>query len=195
MREVPRRRRRRLVGVPRTRAAAGRLAARRSAFGEQLDLVLLGGEPLHVAVREHVVEEHELPRDQRGAPLPPIAVVLLPEHAVERARVQVIEVAAIGADAEAAGEPLRDQRVEEVADVLAVRDAGEGRVLAAEAVAAVQRDGREEPRLPRREPERLDGAATRSSKRHHSRSKWWGSNGRAAAPAAPPRPPPAPAAR
>ena len=65
------------------------------------------------------------------------------------------------------------------------RDAGERGVLPAQAVAAVQRDGREEARLPRREPERLERAHA-VVEGHRSHSKWWGSNGRAAASAPPP---------
>jgi Carlavirus putative nucleic acid binding protein len=45
-----------------------------------------------------------------------------------------------------------DQRIQEVAHVLAIADAGSGDVLAAEVVAAVERDGGEEAHLARANP-------------------------------------------
>ena len=90
---------------------------------------------------------------------------------------------------------FRDQRVEEVADVLAVRDAGERRVLAAQAVPAVQCDEHEKPRLPRREAERLEGADPVVD--HVIRGAPDGADSKGVPPRRPPppRPPPAPDAR
>jgi hypothetical protein len=84
--------------------------------------------------------------------------------------VQVIDVPAIGPAGKAIRPAARDQAVEERTDVLGVPHAREGRVLAPQAVAAVQGDGREEPGLSHGEPERFEGLGA-FGERPHRRSR------------------------
>jgi hypothetical protein len=123
-----------------------------------------------------------------------IPVLVLLQRAVDRSRVEVIHVAAIRAAGETLGQLALDQPVEEVSNILAVPNAGERGVLPAEAIAAVQRHGHQEPGLARRETQRLERFDA-ILERHRSHSRWCGSTG--VPPVRPDCPPtrPAPAAR
>jgi hypothetical protein len=82
----------------------------------------------------------------------------------------VVDVPAIAAARLARGETAIDHAVEERPHDLAVSHPGKRGVLPPEAVAAVERNRHEKLRLPRREPERLQGTDP-VVKRDHRRSK------------------------
>ena len=71
------------------------------------------------------------------------------DEAIELAPVQVIDVTAIGTIDGPVRDAACDESVEKGPHVLAVANASTDFVLAPQAIAAVQRDRREEPRLPR----------------------------------------------
>src|SRR5262249_25799301 len=97
-------------------------------------------------------------------------ILRLAEGAIDGARLHVINVAAVRALREALGETAGDERLEEIAHVLAVLDAGERRVLTPQAIATVQGHERQKPRLPRREPKGFQRHHT-LLERHANRSK------------------------
>lgn len=98
-------------------------------------------------------------------------IVFVAQGAIERASVEVIDVAAIGAAGKSISQASLDEPVEELADVLAVLNACEGLVLAPEAIPAMQRDRREEPRVARGESKSLQSRDALVGG-HASRSKW-----------------------
>src|SRR5688500_17526907 len=106
----------------------------------------------------------------------------------------MVQVTAVGPDAEAFREVFSDERVEEVANVLPVGHAGKSRVLAAQAIPTVQGDEHQKPCLPASETERLD-RLNPFLEGHDSRSRWWGSKGVPPRWSPWPRAAPAPAAR
>ena len=120
---------------------------------QQRDLVLLGRVPVALGVTQHVIEDHELARDQRRARVSSIAILLLVDRTIDRPRAEVIEVAAVAAIREPRREAAVHQAIEKRADVLPVPQSREGQVLPSQAVAAVERDQRDEASLPRRETE------------------------------------------
>lgn len=156
---------------PGARKRALREIGRRDAEArEQLDLVRFGRNPIDLAVPEHIVEHHDFPCDQGGTGDPPIAVVLLPERAIDRPRVHVVDVPTIRPEGEALHEVPFDERLQEIDHVLAVSHAGEAEVLTPQAVAAMERHRDEEAGLPFGEAERLKRAHT-VLERHHNRSR------------------------
>jgi hypothetical protein len=62
---------------------------------------------------------------------------------------EVIQMTTVPSNREANGQLTLDHVVEEVPNVLPVADAGEPRVLATQAVAAMERNGGDKPRLAR----------------------------------------------
>ena len=79
------------------------------------------------------------------------------ERAVERLRVQVIDVPPVALILEAVRELPAHQRLQEVAHVFAETQARKREVLPPEVIAAVQRGRHQKTGLPRREPERREG--------------------------------------
>lgn len=131
-------------GIPRSRV-------------NRADLVLFGRVPLRLWQRQHRVQHHHLARDDRWADLPAVAILGLRERPVERLRVQVIDVPAVGLIHKAVRELPAHQRLQEVAHVLTVAHARNREVLPPQALAAVQRGRHEKAGLPRGEPERGEG--------------------------------------
>jgi hypothetical protein len=64
----------------------------------------------------------------RAARAPAIPVVRLVERAIERFRMDVVDVAAVRHEDSSPGQSTFDEPVEEVADVLAVVEAGEPQI-------------------------------------------------------------------
>src|SRR5579862_1808251 len=144
--------------------------------GEQRDLVLFGRVPVALVMTQHVIEHHELPRDQRGARVTPIPVLFLVDGAIERPRAEVVEVAAVTAIRKARRQPARHEAVEKLAHVLAVLQPGKREVLSAQTVATVQRDEGYKPRLSRGEMQRRQRSYA-VIEGHTSASRWCGSSG------------------
>lgn len=99
---------------------------------EVAPLVALGGEPDDLAVGQHRVEQHHsFDGTAQGDGLP-VAVVRFAERRVQRLVLDVEEASASGSpDSMRRGEPACQQALDEVVDLLPVRDAREGRVVPA----------------------------------------------------------------
>src|SRR5688572_27944687 len=106
----------------------------------------------------------------------------------------MVQVTAVGPDAEAFREVLSDERIEEVANVLPVDHTGKSHVLSAQAIPTVQGDERQKPCLSACETESLN-CLNPFLEGHDNRSRWWGSKGVPPRWSPWPRAAPAPAAR
>ena len=72
---------------------------------EQIHLLLFGAEPLHLGVRQDVIEDHDPAGDERRTGLPPVPILRLAEGAIDGAGLQVIDVAAVRPLCEGSGKP------------------------------------------------------------------------------------------
>jgi hypothetical protein len=150
------------------------------AIDEEVDLVGLGSVPIVRRFAQHQIQQHEFSGDERRSGVAPVAIVILLDRLEELTCIEMIDVAALLAVSETAGEVPRDESVEEVAHVLAVLPTGERGILPAQAVATVQGDGDDESGLLRGEAgsgTEWDDVLDPLVEGHRSYSRWCGSVG------------------
>jgi len=142
----------------RGRCTLRQIPRRHAQAREQIDLFVFGAEPRDVCMAEHVVEHHDPAGNEGATRLPTVPVLRLTDGSIDGAGLQVIDAATVRALGKVRRQATSDQFLEKVAHALAVADAGKGGVLAAQAVAAVERHQRDESRLARRETEGFEPA-------------------------------------
>jgi hypothetical protein len=113
-----------------------------------------GSEPRERPIREHPVQEHQALDRPVDSDSPAVPVVRLAERGVERLMVNVEDSRPSGrSEPDGGHEPPDQELLDEVVDLLPMRDAGERGVLSADEHAGVQHDSNQEGSLAIRQIE------------------------------------------